>query len=118
MIMNTHRLVVLVAAVAALQPAFAQIETLVNAVETAPSNITLPASNNGMMTFRPCAEECDKDSKRVRVTPGTKFVIDGATVKWEDFRKLFPTIRQSDDGYALVSYDTKNNTLVSLEVSQ
>lgn len=116
--MKILRCIILFAVIVAVQPAIAQIETLINAVETAPSNIILPASNSGMMTFRPCADECDKEHERVRVTPESRFVINGAKVKWEDFRKEFPTIRQLEKGYALVSYDTKNNTLVSLEVSR
>ena len=50
------------------------------------------------------------------MTPETKFTIDGSGVKWDDFRKEFLVIRQSDSSYALVSYDTKNNVLISLEV--
>ena len=84
------------AALAVAQPAIAEFETLINAVETAPANIIIPASNNGMMTFRPCADECDRDYERVRVTPETKFSVDGARVKWEDFSKVFPAIRQGD----------------------
>ena len=115
--MKTLKFVILFVALAALQPAFAQIKTLINAVETAPANIILPASNSGMMTFRPCAEECDEDYERVRVTPETTFSVNGGKVKWEDFRKSFPAIRQSDKGYALVSYDTTNKTLISLEIA-
>ena len=116
--MKTFKRVVLLAAIAGFQPAVAQIETVINAVETAPTNIILPASNSGFMTFRPCDGDCDEEHVRVRVTPETKFSVDGSGVKWEDFRKMFPAVRQSDRGYALVSYDTKNKLLISLEVSQ
>ena len=116
--MKRLRQLALLAAIAGFQPAIAQIETIINAVETAPTNIILPASNNGMMTFRPCDGECDEDHLRVRVTPETEFSVDGSGVKWEDFRKMFPAVRQSDSGYALVSYDTKNKVLISLEVLQ
>lgn len=116
--MRTFGRLVILAAIAGLQPAIAQIETVINAVETAPANIILPASNNGMMTFRPCDGECDDDHVRVRVTPETTFSVDGSGVKWEDFRNMFPNVRQSDSGYALVSYDTRNKVLISLEVSQ
>ena len=118
MIMKTLKRLVLLVAIAGLQPAIAQITTLIDAVETAPSNIILPASNNGMMTFRPCDGECDKEHVRVRITPQSNFSVDGSGVKWEDFRKTFPAVRQSENGYALVSYDTKNNVLISLEVSK
>ena len=103
-------------AIFAMQPATGQIETLLRAVELSPSNIILPPSENGMMTFRPCAGECDVDFVRVQVTPGTKFSINGKGVKWEVFRKEFPALRTVEGAYALVSYDTKKNMLVSLEV--
>lgn len=115
--MNTHRCMLVLAMCFTAQSATAQFETLVRAVEITPANIILPASNNGMMTFRPCAEECDKNHERVRVTPETRFSVNGSGTKWEDFRKAFPMISQSSKGYALVKYDTKNKTLISLEVA-
>lgn len=115
--MKTLRYLLMLATCLAAQLAFAQFDTLVRAVEVVPSNIILPASNNGMMTFRPCAEDCDADHERVRVTPETRFRIDGSGTKWENFRKVFPAISQSGKGYALVKYDTKNKTLISLEVA-
>lgn len=116
--MKIFKRLLLLAAIAGIQPAIAQIETVINAVETAPANIILPASNNGMMTFRPCDGDCDKDHVRIRITPDSEFSVDGSGVKWEDFREMFPAVRQSDSGYALVSYDTRNKVLISLEVSQ
>ena len=116
--MKTIKRLLLLVAIAGFQPAVAEITTLIEAVETAPSSIILPASNNGMMTFQPCDGACDEDHVRLRLTPKTKFSVDGSGVKWEDFRKVFPSVRQSDSGYALVSYDTKNNVLISLEVSK
>ena len=116
--MKRFRQLVFLIALAGMQSAIAQIETLIDAVETEPANIILPATNNGFMTFRPCDGECDKDHMRVRVTPETRFSVDGSGVKWEDFRKAFPSVRQSENGYALVSYDTKKKVLISLEVSK
>ena len=51
--MKTLKYIVILAAIAGVTPAIAQLETVINSVETAPANIILPASNNGMMTFRP-----------------------------------------------------------------
>ena len=116
--MKTLKYIAILLVAVGITPAAAQLKTVINAVETAPSNIILPQSNSGMMTFRPCADECDEDHERVRVTPETQFSIDGSRVKWEDFRKHFPSIRQSDSSYALVSYETDTNVLVSLEVSR
>lgn len=102
------------------QPAVADFEivTLVNAVETSPSNIILPSSLNGMVSFRPCAGECDVEYSRARLTEGTTFAVDGKAVKFEDFRKAFAVIRGTDDSYALVSYDTKTKTVTSIDVAR
>ena len=102
------------------QPALAKFEivTLINAVETAPSNIILPSSINGMVSFRACDGDCDDEYQRARLTEATTFVVDGERVKFEDFRKAFAVIRGSDDGYALVSYDTKSKTVTSIDVAR
>ncbi|MDH3339112.1 MAG: hypothetical protein OER22_09055 [Gammaproteobacteria bacterium] len=101
------------------QPAVADNETLVlvNAVETSPSNIILPASTNGMMSFKPCDKGCDEEYERARITEGTRFVVDGKAVNFEDFRNAFAVIRGNDDSYALVSYDTKTKTVTSIDVA-
>ena len=94
----------------------AQPVILVAAVETAPRNITLPSSQNGAMLFRPCSDECDDDYERIRLTPDTKFSVNGKRVKFDELRRVFPTIKYGEESFALVSYKTDNNTLVSLEI--
>ena len=103
------------------QPAIAAFEivTLVNAVETSPSNIILPSSTSGMVSFRPCDEECDAvEYRRARLTDATKFAVNGKAVKFEEFRKAFAAIRGTEDSYALVSYDTKSKTVTSIDVAR
>ncbi len=102
------------------QAAIADTETLVlvNAVETSPSNVILPASTNGMMSFRPCGKGCEREYERARITEGTRFVVDGKAVNFEDFRNAFAVIRGKDDSYALVSYDTKTKTVTSIDVAR
>ncbi len=92
------------------------IVTEVEAVELSPSNIILPGSVNGMMTFRPCAGECEREYERARLTETTSFVVNGETVKWEDFRVDFTTIRSADDSYALISVDLRTNTVTSIRI--
>ena len=106
-------------ALALSQPVIADDEAavLVTAVETSPSNITLPPSMNGMMSFKPCGKDCDREYERARITEGTRFVVDGKAVNFEDFRKAFAVIRGNDDSYALVSYDTRTRTVTSIDVA-
>ena len=92
-----------------------QIVTLIDAIETSPTNIILPANTSGMMTFRPCAEECDKDYKRVRLSPETTFTVNGKTVKYDEFRRNFAIIKRAESSYALVSYEVDTNTVISIQ---
>lgn len=92
------------------------IVTEVEAVELSPSNIILPGSVHGMMTYRPCAGDCDEEYERARLTETTSFVVNGEAVKWEDFRVDFTTMRTADDSYALVSVDLRTNTVTSIRI--
>ena len=70
------------------------------------------------MTYRPCADECDADYERVRLTPETTFSIDGTAVKFEAFQKEFAIARGSDDGYALLSVEVKTRTVTNIDISR
>ena len=97
------------------QPAFA----LLNAVESAPDSIILPATVNGMVSFKPwCGDECNDDYKRARLTADTKFMLDGRALKYEDFKRGYAAMRISEDSYALVSYETDTNTVIEIEISR
>lgn len=114
----TARISLLAALLLLAQPSIAQIVTKVNAVETAPANIILPANTSGMMTFRPCDGECDDDYKRVSLSSATTFTVNGKAVKFEDFRKEFAIIKRRPSSYALVSYDVATNTVTSIQLAR
>jgi hypothetical protein len=107
-------------ALACCPPVLAEFEmvTLVNAVELAPANIILPASGNGMVTYRPCAEKCDEKHERARLTADTSFTVEGKTVKYEEFRKVHAEIRSSADSYALISVDVARITVTSIDLAR
>lgn len=102
----------------AFQPALAQLKTVMNAVETAPSNIILPGNTNGMVTFRPCDDQCDEEYKRVSLNANTRFTVDGKAVKYDEFRREFATIKRAESSYALVSYNTDTNTVISIQLAR
>jgi len=107
-------------ALACCPPVLAEFEmvTLVNAVELAPANIILPASANGMVTYRPCAEKCDEKHERARLTADTSFTVEGKTVKYDAFRKVHAEIRSSADSYALISVDVARITVTSIDLAR
>ncbi len=92
-------------ALLALAPAGAQLVTLVDAVELSPSNIILPGSLNGTVTFRPCVGECEEEHRRARLTPETQFFVDEQKVKFDAFRDSMSLLRSDEDAYALISVD-------------
>ena len=106
-----------VATLAASLPATADIVTVVEAVETSTSNINLPVSDNGRLSFKPCAGECAEEFVAVRLTPETRFVTNEGAVAFHLFRKAFMNIRPGTDAYALVSYDTRTNTVTSVRIA-
>lgn len=114
----TVRTLLTVLLLMAFQPALAQLKTVMNAVETAPSNIILPGNTNGMVTFRPCDDQCDEEYKRVSLNANTRFTVDGKAVKYDEFRREFATIKRAESSYALVSYNTDTNTVISIQLAR
>jgi len=98
-------------------PAMAQTQIVIDAIETSPANIILPANTSGMMTFRPCAEECKKDYKRVQLSAGTTFSVNGKAVKFDEFRRSFAIIKRAATSYALVTYEVETNKLISIHLA-
>ena len=90
-------------AVARMAAAEFEIVTQVKATELSPSNIILPSTTNGMMTYRPCAGEC-----------ATK--VAGRPVKYADFLKQFALIKNGRNSYALVSVDLKTKTVTGINI--
>ena len=114
--MNIRRLTIGALALLAFGQAGAELVTLVEAVELSPSNVIMPGSVNGTVTFRPCAGECDKDHRRARLTPDTEFLLEGKKVKFGEFHDAMAALRGDDETYALVSVDLQSNTITSFRL--
>ena len=111
--MDFRKLLVIFSVCVAL-PAMAEIRTLTDSRELRPSEMTVPTSVNSRVAFRSC-EECDLET--ARLTPATAFSVNGNVVEFDDFRQAFIILRQRGNGYALLSIDTKNQTIVSIKVA-
>ncbi|MEO1247989.1 MAG: hypothetical protein AAFX56_20100 [Pseudomonadota bacterium] len=123
--MNTARTVLLslliatgAATVGATANAQFTFKTEINAVELTPANIVLPATANGMVSFRPCDGECAEPYTRVQLTPETTFSIDGERMKFDDFRRAFPLAKRSQRAYALINYDVETQAATNIEILQ
>jgi hypothetical protein len=104
-------------ALLAFSAASADLVTIVDAVELTPSNVIMPGSINGTVTFRPCTGECKKEHRRARLTPTTEFYVDGKKVKFDVFQNAMSVLRGNDEAYALISVDLQNNTVASFRLN-
>ena len=79
-------------------PAMAQMTTLIESVEASTSVINVPTTPNGRLSFKPCAERCDADYISVRLTPETRFLVNGQAVSFAEFRMDFHNRSRGEDG--------------------
>jgi len=114
------RALIITITLACCPPVLAEFEmvTLVKAVETAPGNLILPASVSGMVTYRPCAEKCDEEYERARLTADTSFTVEGKAVKYEDFKSVHAEIKNRADSYALVRVDVARIIITSIDLAR
>ena len=110
----------IVIALACCPPVLAEFETvvLVNAVEAAAANVILPASVNGMVSYRPCAEKCDEKFERARLTSDTSFIVQGKAVKYEDFKAAHADFKNFAESGAFISVDVARITVTSIELAR
>ncbi|MBT8080582.1 MAG: hypothetical protein KJO31_18520 [Gammaproteobacteria bacterium] len=99
-------------------PLLAEIITVVEAVETAAANLNVPPGPNGRLSFRACGANCDEDLTVVRLTPATTYTVRGQALDFKDFRKEFYNLRPGNSAYALVTYDTERDTVVSVLIDE
>lgn len=105
---------ILVAALCMSMPALGDIRTEVDAREVQPSNMTVPSSTNSRISYRVC-DACDLET--VRLTPATRFLINGELLEFSEFRNAFLTIRRRSNGYALLSIDARSKTVAQVEMT-
>lgn len=111
------RIGALVIGLALSLPVAAELTTQIRAVEATTSNLNVPTSGNGRLTFKPCAGTCDAVFESARLTPLTSFRVNGQATDFAGFRKAFYNLSRSKDHYALVSYDTAENTVTSVQIA-
>ena len=110
----------IITALACCPPALAEFETvvLVNAVETAPGNVILPASVNGMVSYRSCDKKCDEEYERARLTSDTNFIVMGKAVKFEDFKRAHAEFKNVAESGAFISVDVARITVTEIALAQ
>ncbi len=84
------------------------------AYELSLSDFHAPVTQNGGATFKKCAT-CERII--VRVTPATRYSINGKSVRLEDFRKAVRQVRNPDEKLIVVLHHLESDTIKSLTVS-
>jgi hypothetical protein len=91
----------------------AQAQVISQAYEVALSDFTAPATENGGVSFKQC-ESCDR--QMVRVSAGTRYAINGKTVRLADFRRAVSQASDRDDKTVTVLHHLESNTIESIDV--
>lgn len=96
------------------QLAFGQGQVISQGYEIALSNFRAPATANGGVAFQEC-DECER--MNVRVTSGTRYTINGKTVRLEDFKKAVSQVRDRDEVTLTVLHHLESDTIEMIAVS-
>lgn len=107
----------LLLALAFAAPALADIVTEVRAVEVTTSNVIVPTTPNGRLTFKPCAGTCEATYESARLTPETRYRVGDQATDFAGFRKAFFNLARGASHYALVSVDVDANTVTSVAIA-
>lgn len=111
--MHIQKLLVLVLLGLSLS-AVAGFTTITEAYEVAVRDLRLPRYEGGTLTFKQCA---DCEAQTVRVTHGTRFVINGHSVKLKEFRKSLSQVSNRADESVIVLHHLESDTVTSVSVT-
>lgn len=91
--------------------AAAQDRITSQAYEVVLSEFRAPATVNGGASFKPCSQ-CERQV--VRVTPGTRYSVNGTTLSLEKFRQAIAQASDRDEKSITVLHHLESNTIVSV----
>ena len=94
--------------------ASAEFTTISRAYEIPLSDLRVPSTLNGGVSFRQCAE-CE--AQTVRVTPATQYLINGQPVTLKEFRKSIFRIHRRADKTVTVLHHLESNTVATVSVT-
>lgn len=93
--------------------AAAQFTTVARAYEIPFSEFRAPATPNGATSFRECA---DCEMLYVRVTPETRYSINGKVVRFDKFREALQLVRDRENTTVVLKHHLESDTVVSIDV--
>ena len=94
--------------------AAADFTTVSRAYEVTLSDFTVPATPSSGVIFRECV---DCEAMTVRVTPRTRYFINGKTVTLKEFRRQIFQVRDRANELVIVKHHVESDTVESVSVS-
>ena len=105
-------LIIAFLALAAL-PAGAQYVVVSKAHEVALTDLRLPGSTGGTLSFKPC-DTCEY--RTVRVTAATRYEANGHALELAEFRKQLEAIRNPAEETVTVLHHLRSDTIKAVRV--
>jgi hypothetical protein len=94
--------------------AAADLTTITAAYEVAVSDLRLPGSENGTLTFRRCPS-CE--AQTLRVTSKTRYVVNDRGVVLAEFKNQLRRVRNRNTVAATVMHHLESNTITAVSVN-
>ncbi len=110
--MRIRKLLVLVLLGLSLAAA-ADFRTITEAYEVALSDLRLPGSENGTLTFKQCS---DCKAQTLRVTGKTRYLINDRDFALAEFKEQLKHIRNRKDQNVSVLHHLESNTIKAVKV--
>jgi len=96
-------------------PAAADFTTVAEVHELALSDVRVPATPSSGIVFRTCA---DCEMQVVRVTPDTRYTINGKVYDLKEFRKRVFNIRDRATTYVGITHHLEADVVLAVSVSE
>jgi len=107
------RALIFALALCASLPAAAVFEVVSKAHEVALTDLRLPGSTSGTLTFKAC-KDCDYET--VRVTASTQYEANRQSLTLEDFRNALAQIRNRQEVTVTVLHHLESDTIKAVRV--
>ena len=111
--MHSRKLLVLVLLGLSLAAA-ADFRTITEAYEVDLSDLRLPGSENGTLTFKQCS---DCEAQILRVTGKTRYLINDRDFALAEFKEQLRRVRNRKTEAATVMHHPESNTITAINVN-
>lgn len=108
------KLIISAIALLLAMPVAAQFKKITTGAEVALSDVRLPHSNSGTISFKTCAD-CDYET--YRVSNSARWQINGEDMSLSDFRQRIARVTNRERHPAMVTRHIESNQITKVEVN-